>query len=128
MTRQLELVLLDGLYTLVRLPSGAPNPSWVRGQFAAVIFSKGEISVVCETSAVPAHVEAHHGYRCLQVAGEFDLASVGVVAAITQPLASAGISLFAYSTWDTDYVLIQETDLQSAISALTEAGHTLRQR
>jgi len=128
MTRQLELVLLDGLYALARLPSTAPNPSWVGGQFAATIFSKRGISVVCEASAVPADVEAHHGYRCLEVAGAFDLASVGVVAAIVQPLASAGISLFAYSTWDTDYILIQETDLQIAISVLTEAGHKLRRR
>jgi hypothetical protein len=61
------------------------------------------------------------------VAGTFALDSIGVVAAAVQPLASAGIGLFAYSTWETDYILIQQADLQLALSSLTQAGHKVRQ-
>ena len=77
---------------------------------------------------MPAGVSARSGFRCLEIVGEFDLDSVGVVAAVAQPLASAQISLFAYSSWDTDYILIQETDLELAVSTLTAAGHTVQGR
>lgn len=128
MTMRLELTLLDERLALAHLPPGSPNPLWVTGQFAAVIFSKHGTSVVCEESAVPAGVRVQNGFRCLEVAGTFDLASVGVVAAAVQPLAAAGISLFAYSTWETDYVLLQEHDLNLATTVLANAGHTLHQR
>ena len=126
MAQKLEFFVLPGRYALAHLPPGAPAPDWARGQFAAVISSKRGISVVCEEDAVPVGVRAQSGFRCLEVEGDFDLNSVGVVAAAVQPLASARISLFAYSTWDTDYILIQETDLQLAISILIKFGHTLR--
>ena len=71
-----------------------------------------------------ASVTAEAGFRCLTVVGAFDLSSVGVVAAAVQPIAAAGISLFAYSTWQTDYLLVQEKDLRSATAALTVAGHS----
>ena len=126
MTRKLDITVVDGRYALSQLPPSDPIPSWVRGQFAAMIFSKDGISVVCEESDVPAGVKTQAGFRCLEVGGLFDLASVGVIAALVQPLAAAGISLFAYSTWQTDYILVQEEDLHVATVALAEAGHLVR--
>ncbi len=47
----------------------------------------------------------------------------GVVATLADPLAGAGISIFAISTFDTDYILVHEPDLDAAVVALTHAGH-----
>ena len=41
------------------------------------------------------------------------------------PLAQAGISLFAVSTYDTDYLLVTESDFEHATAALQNAGHSL---
>ncbi len=125
MTLKLEIVLLQGNFALARLPPGAANFDWNRGEFAAVLSYRDGTTVICDADSVPPDVQSQSGYRCLKVAGTFGLESVGVVAAAVQPLAASGISLFAYSTWETDYVLIQHTDLQRALSSLKQAGHTV---
>ena len=48
-----------------------------------------------------------------------------MLAALTTPLAGAGISLFALSTFDTDHLLVKNDDLDGATVALTGAGHTV---
>jgi hypothetical protein len=57
------------------------------------------------------------------VAGPLDFALTGVLAALAVPLAEARVSIFAVSTFDTDYVLVADTDLGRALSALRAAGH-----
>jgi hypothetical protein len=127
MKMQLKLRILDGRYGLAQLPSGGATPDWISGRFSAVISSQEGITVVCDETVLPDDAKAQSGFRCLEIGGVFDLASVGVLAAVIQPLAMAGISVFAYSTWETDYILLQETDLNLAVSALMKAGHAVHQ-
>jgi len=54
-----------------------------------------------------------------------DFSLSGILASLTAPLAEAGVSIFAISTYDTDYLLLAEKDLDSAITALEDAGHTV---
>ena len=54
-----------------------------------------------------------------------DFSVVGVLASLTGPLAGAGIGLFALSTFDTDYLLVKEEDLDRAIEALRVFGHVV---
>lgn len=72
---------------------------------------------------VPPGARAESGWACLQLHGPFPFAMTGILAAILNPLAEAGIGIFAVSTFDTDYVLIQEARLQAADLALQQAGH-----
>jgi hypothetical protein len=123
MTLQLEFTPLDAAFALALLPPGASHPAWESGAFMAVIQSAEGISVMCEESAVPLGTKARTGFRCLEIAGSFEIESIGVVAAAVQPLAAAGISVFVFSTWQTDYLFVQHGDLDRAIAALTQAGH-----
>ena len=41
------------------------------------------------------------------------------------PLAAADVSIFAISTYDTDYVLIPDAQRSAAIAALEAAGHAI---
>ena len=84
-----------------------------------------ELSVVCPQSAVPAGVQAERDWRCLRVAGALPFSAVGILSSLVTPLAAAGISVFALSTFDTDYLLVKEKDLEKAAAALTQHGHTL---
>ena len=46
-----------------------------------------------------------------------------MLATLSGALAQAGISLFALSTFDTDYLMVKEKDLAETIDVLTAAGH-----
>jgi hypothetical protein len=128
MIRPLEIRLLDEQFALARLPHGSAIQEPLRGSFAATIHSVEGISMVCLESAIPAGARYRGGFRCFEVTGAFDLEAVGVVASIAQPLAEAGVSLFAYSTWQTDYILVHGTDIDRAMVALTKGGHRIAQR
>jgi hypothetical protein len=62
--------------------------------------------------------------RALRLEGPIDFGETGVLASLAQPLADDGIALFAISTFDTDYVLVRESDLARALAAL-EASFTI---
>ena len=85
-----------------------------------------EISVVCLTADVPyATFSCEDGWRALRVAESMDFGLTGVLAGISTVLARAGISIFAVSTFDTDYILIKAENLGLAQSALEAGGYTI---
>ena len=108
---------------MARLGPADAIPSWAAVPLSSTTRTAEELSIVCAASHVPAHVTAERGWRCLRVAGTIDFAVTGVLASIAGPLAGAGVSIFAISTYDTDYVLVREHALPAAIAALTAAGH-----
>jgi uncharacterized protein len=65
------------------------------------------------------------GWVAFELEGPFSFAMTGVLAAFIQPLAEAAVSVFALSTFDTDYVLIKKENVKLALTALGEAGHQL---
>jgi hypothetical protein len=81
--------------------------------------------VVCREGAVPEGVRCERGWRCLRVAGTLDLSLVGVLASLVGPLAGAGVSVFAVSTFDTDHLLLKASDFERAVGVLRRAGHAV---
>ena len=47
----------------------------------------------------------------------------GVLAGLSTVLAQAGVSIFAVSTFDTDYVLVKQDRLATALMVLETAGY-----
>jgi len=85
-----------------------------------------EISLVCETSHVPANAtEAESGWRALRVSGVLDFGLIGIIAKISNILAQAGISVFVVSTYNTDYILLKNESFDEGITALVEGGYTI---
>jgi hypothetical protein len=124
--RYLELTLLSERFAISRLDAGSPIPPWaMQGPFFSVTRTGDELSVVTELSRVPPGVQSQPGWRVLKVHGPFVLTEIGVLAALAAPLAEAKSSLFAVSTFDTDYLLIAGETLLAAIAALERAGHTI---
>ncbi len=123
--RPLNLSLIPGLYAVCRLPHGAPHPelSKTSAGFYSISQTDDELSVVCTESAAPQAAKVERGWRILKIEGPFDFSAVGILASALRPLAGAGVSVFAISTFDTDYVLVKEENLEAAIHALEAAGH-----
>jgi hypothetical protein len=93
------------------------------GSFFSITGTADELSVVCKEQAVPEDVRSEKGWRCLRVAGVIPFTVVGLVAALTTALAEPGISIFVVSTFDTDNLLVKETNLDRAMAALRLRGH-----
>lgn len=123
---RLNLHLLDHRLAICRLAPAGELPAWATaGPLTSITRAATELSVVCPESAVPEGTKSVTGWRVFQVEGVLDFALTGILASLAQPLAEAGVSLFALSTYNTDYVLVQEKNLERAIEALTAAGHHL---
>jgi hypothetical protein len=120
----MKLVALEGDMAVARLAADDPIPAWAtRGSLSSITRTAEELSLVCAAAVVPAGVQADRGWRCLRVAGHLDFALTGVLVAILSPLAAAGLSIFAISTYDTDYVLVREQSFGAAVECLKAAGH-----
>lgn len=120
----LTLEVLAGSYAVCRLDATAAPPEWAAGPFVSVTRTDAELSVVCAEAAVPAGVRAEGGWRCLRVRGPLGFGMTGILASLASPLASSGVSIFVLSTYDTDYLMVQERDLDRARDALSRAGHS----
>ena len=124
---RLELLILDEHLAVCRLDRGNGVPSWATsGDFFSVTRTPEELSFVCQESIIPEGVRAEKGWRVLRVVGTFEFSMVGILASLATPLAEAGIGLFALSTFDTDYLLVKEENLGSAVEALRAYGHVVR--
>jgi hypothetical protein len=127
--RPLSLVVLPGSYAVCRLSLGEPMlgepmpDAALPGDFVSVTRTRDEVSVVCHEQQAPAGANVEAGWRCLKVEGPLDFALTGVLAALAAPLAEAGVSIFAVSTYDTDYLLVKAEALERAVAALETAGH-----
>lgn len=124
----LDLDLLPEAYAICRLPAGAPLPAKLPGDggVVTVTWTPDEVSVICPVDRVPPEAQAEDHWRCLRVAGTLGLALTGILDSLTGPLAEARVNICAFSTYDTDYLLVPEVRLAEAVAALTAAGHRVR--
>lgn len=124
---RLSLSLLPDRLAICRLPPDAALPvPPAGGGLWSVTRTAEELSIVLPDEARHPDWKAEPGWRALRVAGTLDFSLTGILASLAAPLAAAGVSLFAVSTWDTDYVLVRERDLEKATAALETEGHTVR--
>ena len=125
-TRGLTLQRLPERYAVARLEPEAEVPPWARSStFACVTRTRHELSIVCDEAHVPAGVTAQRGFCGLRVEGPLDFSETGILASLAGPLAKAGISIFAVSTYDTDYLFVPAAQEHEAVQVLTGAGHTV---
>jgi len=123
---QLKFRRLSGPYAIVRLAPDADVPDWAtKGEFTSITRSADELSIVCATEKLPNDVHSLHRWICLKLQGPFSFSMTGILLSIIEPLSSQGIPIFAISTYDTDYVLIQEEFAAVTLDTLQRAGHEL---
>jgi hypothetical protein len=128
MGHQLTIVIYQKMYAVCRLEPEAAVPAWAEGrEFVSITRTAAELSIVCQQDSLPADVHAEKNRRLMRIEGKLGFELTGVLASVTAPLSKAELSIFAVSTYDTDYLLIADEDLQKAAEMLEAAGHTIRQ-
>jgi hypothetical protein len=119
----LTLEVLPGLLAVCRLGPSQAVPEWVlRLPFWSITRTEDEISIVLPEALASPGWKQETGFRALKVRGPLDFGLIGVMARLTVALATAHVSLVAISTFDTDYVLVRDSDLARAVEALQAAG------
>lgn len=125
----LDLLLLPGEYVIGRLPPNSPLPAGLTGRSKDVIsvtWAPDEMSILCPKDRAPEGVTTDTLWRCFR-AGAVSLTQTGVLAALVAPLASSHVNIFAFSTHDTDYLLVPAVRLDEATAALGAAGYRISQ-
>jgi len=123
---QHKLTIPPQIFSICRLGNDAPFPDWALASgFFSITRTGEELSVVCPQAQVPEGIRRDDGWRCLKVEGPLDLSATGVLASLANPLAKEGISIFAISTYDTDYLLVKEENLERAAKVLSRTGHQI---
>ncbi len=135
-------LLAGGGLSVVKLAPDAAVPAWAlspaaAGPLTSITRTPDELSLVLATAAVPAGpaealaasggVLAHEpGWAALAIdMGALPFGMTGVLLAALQPLAGAGVGIFAMSTYNTDVVMVKAAELAPAVAALRAAGHTV---
>ena len=125
----MELQLLPDVLSVCRLDASDESDLSAASGLFSVTRTEDELSVVCaQEEAPPSAREVSDDWRALKVRGPLDHSAVGVLAGLAGPLADAGVPLFPLATYDTDYVLVRQPDLERALSALAAAGHQVESR
>lgn len=124
--KSLMFTILPGYFAIHRLQPDAStmtvNPNWT---FFSITKTAEEISIVIPEDVDVPSENVEKGWRCLMVQGPLDFSLTGILAEISGILAKAKISIFAISTFDTDYVLVKKENLENAKIALKEYGHQI---
>jgi hypothetical protein len=117
----LTLILHQGELSIVRLSPQPGLPAWLdlaAPPLVSVTFAANEVSIVCPTNLAPPAQRSEGPWRAFEIEGPIDFGLTGVLASVLDPLAAAGLSIFALSTYDTDWILIRSEKLAAAQAAL----------
>jgi uncharacterized protein len=120
-----RLTIVPGRFAVSRLAAGDPIPPGLGNGMVSITRTAGELSIVCAEAAAPVGARIEKGWICLALPGPIPFTATGILSSLLAPLAEAAVGIFAISTYDTDYVLVKEAQLEQAVAALKAAGHEL---
>ena len=110
----------------MRFAADGALPDWAsKGDFTSITRTSDELSIVCPAENLPADVQSQSRWICLKLEGPYPVSATGIIISFIEPLSEKGVPVFTISTYDTDYVLIQEAIAELAIEMLTSSGHQL---
>lgn len=122
MSKNLKLSILPNTLAICQFEPGSEIPSWVHGSsFFSINKTPDELSIVCDQAFTPPNVKKTENWRAFKVEGPLDFSLTGIVASISKVLADNRIPIFVISTYDTDYILAQDTYFDQAKDALRGA-------
>ena len=122
---ELNLEILPGGFSVHRLAPDTVIPmGLLSGGFFNICRTDDELSIVCDEAIALPSQRCDSGWSCLKIVGPLDFALTGILARLSGLLADAGISIFAMSTFDTDYILVKTPQLDLAVATLKTGGYS----
>ena len=122
----LVLSVLSETFTIHKLSPDVSIPEEIlKSNYYSVSKTENELSLVCSEVIEVQSLQSSKGWKCIKVKGPLDFNLTGILAGISDILTQRNISIFAISTFDTDYILVRTHDLSSATTKLRQAGYKL---
>ena len=122
--KNLSLSVLPDRFGICRVSQEEPIPKLLTQTcFWSITSTEDGLSIVLPEKNIPVHWKAERGWRCLKINDRLDFEITGILASLAVPLANAGISIFAISAYQTDYIMIKESNLEKAKQTLEADGH-----
>ena len=116
--------MLFETFTIHKLSPDTSIPEEIlKSNYYSVSKTENELSLVCSEVIEVQSLQSSKGWKCIKVAGPLDFNLTGILAGISDILAKENISIFAISTFDTDYILVRTHELSSATTTLRQAGY-----
>jgi hypothetical protein len=123
-----EFTVLKNTYAIYRLDNDAAIPAWTNmSDFYSITRTRDELSIVCKQTDIKEvdNIMTDKNWKILKISGPLDLASVGIIADISSLLRNSKIPIFSVSTYDTDYILIKNQNLETALAVLKDNGNSI---
>jgi hypothetical protein len=116
----MNLKVLPGKYSIYKFSNENTVPEWIYlSDFYSITKTMDELSVVAlQNDLTSEGITCNRDWRILKVVGPLDFTIIGIIADISTILKDSKISIFTISTYDTDYILVKEKDLNTGIRAL----------
>lgn len=123
----LTLDLLEGNFVICRLPPTSSLPSWAfNGPFFSITKTNDELSIITlDDNRLPNDLKCERNWKCFKLRGPFEFSLTGILSSVVGPLGKADVPILAISTFDTDYVLVKDKNLEIAADVLKQNGHTV---
>lgn len=114
MNNKLTLKLLRDKYWVCRLNKNEEIPRWLFDkEFFSITKTEDELSIVCIQDKISKDNVCENGWKVLKIEGSLDFSLVGILDKISILMVDNKISIFTISTYDTDYILINEESAES---------------
>ncbi len=118
--KKLTLLILPEKLGICHLDEKSSIPLWAieNNKFSSIAKTRNELSIICSQDKIPGGILVEKDWRAFKVQGPLGFVLTGIVASLSKPLAEAKISIFYISTYETDYLLVKEENLEKAIKIL----------
>lgn len=117
----MQLKILDKKLKVVKFKANETIPEIIFKQdFYSITKTDEELSIVIDENVNISNDIVENNWRAIKIVGVLDFALIGILSRISTILAQAKISIFAISTYNTDYILLKSDKLENAVEILKE--------
>jgi hypothetical protein len=124
----MQLKILDSTFSVMKLPPTETIPLWALNcDVFSITRTDEELSIVCPSECLPTNEvfkDVENDWKCIKVEGVLDFSLTGILSSLANPLAENNISIFAISTFNTDYLLVKSDSIEKAKVVLENEGHS----
>ncbi len=122
----MNLIIVPEVLGICKLSPDAPLPEWLpKDGFISITRTTDELSIVCRLEVIPKTENVESDWVAIKVVGPLDFSLTGILHQLTKPMAENNISIFAISTFNTDYILVKKYKISAVRKLLMEAGHNI---
>ena len=124
----MKLKILDSTFSVMKFSPTETIPLWaLNSDTFSITRTDEELSIVCPSESLSKNKvfkDIENDWNCIKVEGVLDFSLTGILSSLANTLAENKISIFAISTFNTDYLLIKSHSIEKAKVVLENEGHT----